>query len=1076
MSQTVYEPDTVTFAVTAVGTNLTYQWQKLDDNGTFVPIPNATCSNYTLYNIQFPTTGVVGTYAVLVSSNTNPTNSILSSSATLTDYGGVGYAYMPLIGPRQNYTFRGDTTYLICSTTPHLSAADLYGETTIEGGAVIKFDFDSPIAIGPYQTAPGFANTGLIVHGSLNCKTGPYRPATLTTMDDNSQGEMIFVGDGSGGIIPELSSTGNPETVSPGRIYLNLDDAHSENSISISNLRFFYADQAVTTPTNSGVLQVWDCQFVACNSGVNSRLPGGCSTNQLHNVLFADCNFAVAAQNNCAEVDGEQVTADVFAFWDTEFPPSKVCLTNAIVFGTIGSGPVVSSQNLANPSAWPFQSANDGNYYLPAGSPYRGNGTVNVSPGMLLDLARKTTYAPVSFPTSMTISGQLTLFPQAARYMGGSPDLGYYYDPLDYTTADMVELGGAITVLRGTAIGFRNDYLVGLYLADNSLLTSQGTPTQPITFTDNTLVQEGPFARGEAWNAYIGLAYYGGPAFFVPLPTQNDNWDAAPQLNMRFCNFYMTQDDFGVAAGSSLGGYGYPFSYASSVVWNMQDCSVYGGQLVLGNPYESTANPPGSVSWINNLLEDTVIVLQPGYDDNGPYVDLPFQAYNNLFKNGVLALDQFTTSQGNWQLQNNLFDMVGFSQGMNQPLDYNYNGWWTNSGWDYVLLGTLSGRFTSNCPTGDGTADGSNDQYLTNPPPYQSGPFGNYYMASGTVLAGTGSTTADQLGLYHYTTATNQAAQSNSVVDIGLHYLAASYSTNGWVPLDTDGDGIPDYVEDALGNGATGSEAVALGETDWTTAYTIPGVFDPTNSVYDDIDLSGSGLVGKIKAALGIAPLDTMNPLTFTMTGTSPDPNLMIFTTPTPFANVIDPFHVRLLTSGYASPSQRIDLATNGGTLLTFDDTYFQPAFYVVQLHMFEDGQPETGYGPLQLISISPGDAPWTYPYTPGTEQWNNADVQTHLMEIYSSDLTNWETSATSWQIFNAAINGPYFRSIWIPGYSVSDGYEAAKSGTCPLLNDVEALPDFGANVLRYLETINVPTMAAIPLTQSDLPDTWKTI
>ena len=89
------------------------------------------------------------------------------------------------------------------------------------------------------------------------------------------------------------------------------------------NLRFFYADQAVTTPTNTGVLQVWDCQFYGCDSAINSKASRGCSTNQLHNVLFAECDFAVAAQNDCAAVDAEQVTANVLSFCDTEFYPSR---------------------------------------------------------------------------------------------------------------------------------------------------------------------------------------------------------------------------------------------------------------------------------------------------------------------------------------------------------------------------------------------------------------------------------------------------------------------------------------------------------------------------------------------------------------------------------------------------------------------------------------------------------------------------------------------------------------------------------------------------------------------------------
>jgi hypothetical protein len=849
MSQTAFEPDTVTFAVSAVGTHLTYQWQEWDGSSTFTNIPNATSSNYTLYNIQY-NVGIlqsvpVGTYDVVVS---NGVDSLASASATLTDNGPVDAVYpvMPVIGPRQDYVFKGNTTY--CIGDPYFNMVggldglvDLYGNTTIEGGAVIKFDL--------YVST----NVGLIVHGSLNCNTQPYHPATLTLAADDSQGEFIF----SDGIW----------TPAPlGSTYLNLDDAHPANSLSISNLRFFYADQAVTTPTNNGILQVWDCQFCDCDSCVNSRLPGGCSTNQLHNVLFSDCNFAVAAQNDCAEVDAEQVTANVLSFCDTEFFPSRLCMTNCIVVGTIGEGPVVSTLDVANPSTWPFQSANDGNYYLPLGSPYRSNGTVNISQPMLAELAHKTTYAPISFPANMTISGQLTLFPQAARYTGGSPDLGYAYDPLDYTMADMVVQGGTITVLRGTAIGFRNDDLAGVYLEDNSLFTSQGTPTQPIVFTDNTLVQDGPFAPGRVYNQYLsswmpGFEAYGGPAFFVPLPTPNDNLDAAPQVNMRFCNFFMTQDDFGMEAGySQLSDGGNPYSFSSSVVWNMQDCSVYGGQIVLGDQDGSTNNPPGSVSWLNNLFEETLILLQPSYDSgsNPSYVDLPFQADNNLFKGGILALDPITTSQGSWQLQNNLFDMEDFWQNTNQPLNYNYNGWWTNSGGNNMLLGSLAAQLTSTQ-----SGDGSNDRFLTNPPPYQIGPFGNYYMSSNTILAIAGSTSATNLGLYHYTTTTNQTIQGTSIVDIGLHYLAASYSVNGWVPLDTDGDGIPDYVEDSLGIGATGSAAVALGETDWLNPMTDGVNYDPSNSVYLNVDLAGNGLTGAMDQWLGISALQPDSPLQF---------------------------------------------------------------------------------------------------------------------------------------------------------------------------------------------------------------------
>lgn len=80
---------------------------------------------------------------------------------------------------------------------------------------------------------------------------------------------------------------------------------------------------------------------------------------------------------------------------------------------------------------------------------------------------------------------------------------------------------------------------------------------------------------------------------------------------------------------------------------------------------------------------------------------------------------------------------------------------------------------------------------LTNSP-FESGAYGTNYLAQACPLINTGSTDAVTAGLYHYTTATNHAKELNSAVDIGWHYPS---------PLDTDSDGVYDYVEDANGDG-----------------------------------------------------------------------------------------------------------------------------------------------------------------------------------------------------------------------------------------------------------------------------------
>ena len=99
----------------------------------------------------------------------------------------------------------------------------------------------------------------------------------------------------------------------------------------------------------------------------------------------------------------------------------------------------------------------------------------------------------------------------------------------------------------------------------------------------------------------------------------------------------------------------------------------------------------------------------------------------------------------------------------------------------------------------------ASDFELTSKPVYQTGALGRYYAPSSEIVD-TGSRTAAAAGLYHYTTQTDQSKDS-STVDVGFHYVAVDEFGN---PIDSDGDGTPDYLEDANGNGT-----VESGETDW---------------------------------------------------------------------------------------------------------------------------------------------------------------------------------------------------------------------------------------------------------------------
>ena len=101
--------------------------------------------------------------------------------------------------------------------------------------------------------------------------------------------------------------------------------------------------------------------------------------------------------------------------------------------------------------------------------------------------------------------------------------------------------------------------------------------------------------------------------------------------------------------------------------------------------------------------------------------------------------------------------------------------------------------------------------FLTNSPSYQSGALGSYYYPTGYRLIQAGDRSAASVppGLYHYTTVTTaNNVDGTNTVSIGLHYVGVDANGN---PLDTNGDGIPDYLQDANGNGKIDS-----GETSWT--------------------------------------------------------------------------------------------------------------------------------------------------------------------------------------------------------------------------------------------------------------------
>jgi len=131
------------------------------------------------------------------------------------------------------------------------------------------------------------------------------------------------------------------------------------------------------------------------------------------------------------------------------------------------------------------------------------------------------------------------------------------------------------------------------------------------------------------------------------------------------------------------------------------------------------------------------------------------------------------------------------------------NGLWSAFNNDFDTCSITNSRLTNgynaylNC-TGRLYPTNAYDIVSTGSLAYQTSWLGTFYQPTNSPLIDKGSTSATNVGLYHFTTQTNQTIEGSSIVDIGYHYVAVD--TNG-IPLDSNGDGIPDYLQDANGNG-----------------------------------------------------------------------------------------------------------------------------------------------------------------------------------------------------------------------------------------------------------------------------------
>jgi hypothetical protein len=690
------------FSVTATGTlPLYYQWY----GKTYGLLANATNATLNIVNVQ-PMN--LDTYFVVI---TNAGGAVTSAVATLSPSVAT---YVAPLGPLTNYTFSGENTYFINGTI------GLYGTTTIEGGTVIKFE----------------TNSTLSVQGPLLCQTTSYRPAILTSKNDDTVGLAI------------LGSTSNPSVA--GQTAFLAGGVGQTNDYR--NLRITFAGVGIVAFSN---INVWDSQFVQCGTAIGSSGDG--------KVVMR--NLLITQSSNCVSTAGsvsvENLTADqVQAFCAVTYAGANV--TNSILTAvTNQTGLNLFASSSASNGSGIYRSVGAANYYLISGCTERNGGTTNINPILLSGLRQKTTYPP-SVLTNLILAD--TVLGSTVQRDTDTPDQGYHYSAIDYLSSCVVS-NATLFVSNGAVLAFPNAPAVALQ--ENGQLVSQGAANLRNYFIHYSLVQEQPISL---W----GYASVSGATLFE---TYHNDTNRNPSITLRF-----TTVNGPVGAIYALRTL--PGTEAVNVL-SLRDNEVYAsGANIVG----LSLDPASSMNLQNNLFHDGRTAVA-SFGTNSAYNNLFFGSTNDSAQFQKLGTNSLT-------MKDNAFDIgTAYLDGDDS----------TNAFLNTTVV-------TSTIQTGDIVTNLS----------WVAGVLGNYYQATNSPLINKGSRTADLAALYHYAVTTNGVKETNSIVDMGYHYVAADINGN---PLDTDGDGILDYIEDANGDGNAANDA-----TSWQS-YNSPNSLSGTATI-----------------------------------------------------------------------------------------------------------------------------------------------------------------------------------------------------------------------------------------------------
>jgi len=562
-------------------------------------------------------------------------------------------------------------------------------------------------------------------------------------------------------------STGNPGSSFYAANALYFNAAVANTNLVLQNLRVANATRAVSINTKAGhVLK--NVQFVKCGFGLsltNAEV-------SLRNALMDQVQTNFTGSSSTGRV--EHLTVDKSSRINASIG-SNLFVTNSLLVLVTNATSFTSVNNRTNSAAsGVFQTVGAGNHYLVTGSTNRNVGTTNINTVLKTDLKKLTTFAPVVY-SNVTFSVATNLNPQAQRDTSTNdlPDIGYHYDPIDYAFSGVTVTNAMLTLTNGVAIAGFNGSLIKVNNA--ATVISQGRADNLNRVTLYSMVQEQPIA----WGAGVTNV-------FQRLGTNAPH----PTLELRFTDF----------------------SFALTNAGNV--CNFY---------YDPTA-PLAGMTFVDSWLRGVFFSVNQKSNFN---TLLAFT--NNLMERSYFSVvrDGVSTLSTTLQLRNNLFykGRVNLTYNINPFVVGTYSNWVAYENVFYNANIVTNGNAITNIMNGYNgylTGDTQLNGFFNVVPAtfaYTNGPLGRYYQQT-TSFVDMGGRTASAAGLYHHTTTANQLKETNSIVDLGFHYVAASASG---AALDSDGDGTPDYIEDKNGNGIMDGS-----ETSW--ANPTVSITSPTNN------------------------------------------------------------------------------------------------------------------------------------------------------------------------------------------------------------------------------------------------------